>query len=119
MELGESPISNDEGLREYIECAVKSGVHYLGFNFPKDVCSLCGATGVFDRCPVCGGSDITRIRRVSGYLEVLDGFTSGKKTKKGQGGRIELIHISVEGMDGVGKTTACKLLAKNWLYICR
>ena len=82
VELGESPISNDEGLREYIECAVKSGVHYLGFNFPKDVCSLCGATGVFDRCPVCGGSDITRIRRVSGYLEVLDGFTSGKKNEE-------------------------------------
>ena len=40
-----------------------------------------------------------------------------RKTKKGQGGRIELIHISVEGMDGVGKTTACKLLAKKLGYI--
>lgn len=82
VELGEAPISNDEGLREYIECAVNSGVHYLGFNFPKDVCKECGASGVFDICPVCGSSKITRIRRVSGYLEILDGFTSGKKNEE-------------------------------------
>lgn len=82
VELGEAPISNDEGLREYIEYAIKSGVHYLGFNFPKDVCRHCGASGVFDSCPVCGSTEITRIRRVSGYLEILDGFTSGKKNEE-------------------------------------
>ena len=82
VELGEAPLSNDEGLREYIECAVSSGVHYLGFNFPKDVCKDCAATGVFDECPVCKGKNILRIRRVSGYLEVLDGFTIGKKNEE-------------------------------------
>ena len=81
VELKEAPIGNDEGLREYVECAIKSGVHYLGFNFPKDVCDNCGASGVFDICPVCGGKNITRIRRVSGYLEILDGFTMGKKNE--------------------------------------
>ncbi|MBR1676234.1 MAG: anaerobic ribonucleoside-triphosphate reductase [Clostridia bacterium] len=79
VELGEAPISNDEGLREYIKCAINSGTHYLGFNFPKDVCNECGTSGVFDTCPVCGSKSITRIRRVSGYLEILDGFTKGKK----------------------------------------
>lgn len=83
-ELGEAPLSNDEGLREYIECAIESGVHYLGFNFPKDVCRECGASGVFDSCPACGSGAITRIRRVSGYLEVLDGFTEGKKNEERQ-----------------------------------
>ena len=82
VELGEAPLSNDEGLREYIECAIESGVHYLGFNFPKDVCDHCGATGIFDECPVCHGKKITRIRRVSGYLEILDGFTEGKKNEE-------------------------------------
>lgn len=82
VELGEAPISNDEGLREYIECAVKSGTHYLGFNFPKDVCNDCGASGVFDICTACGSKNITRIRRVSGYLEILDGFTKGKKAEE-------------------------------------
>ena len=81
-ELGEAPLANDEGLREYIECAIESGVHYLGFNFPKDVCDECGASGVFDACPVCGSKQITRIRRVSGYLEILDGFTTGKKNEE-------------------------------------
>ena len=82
VELGEAPLGNDEGLLEYIEHAIKSGVHYLGFNFPKDVCNECGASGVFDECPVCKSKDITRIRRVSGYLEILDGFTKGKKNEE-------------------------------------
>lgn len=82
VELGEAPLGNDEGLFEYIEYAIKSGVHYLGFNFPKDVCNQCGASGVFDECLVCKSKDITRIRRVSGYLEILDGFTKGKKNEE-------------------------------------
>lgn len=82
VELGEAPLGNDEGLREYVECAVEHGVHYLGFNFPKDVCDQCGTSGIFDECPKCHGKHITRIRRVSGYLEVLDGFTRGKKNEE-------------------------------------
>lgn len=82
VELGEAPLGNDEGLLEYVEHAIKSGVHYLGFNFPKDVCGKCGTSGVFDECPVCKSKDITRIRRVSGYLEILDGFTKGKKNEE-------------------------------------
>ena len=82
IELGEAPISNVEGLEEYINIAIKAGVHYLGFNFPKDVCNDCKTSGVFDVCPKCGSKSITRIRRVSGYLEILDGFTKGKKAEE-------------------------------------
>lgn len=82
LELGEAPIGNFEGLLEYIEYAIKSGIHYLGFNFPKDICNECGATGVFDECVECKSKNITRIRRVSGYLEILDGFTTGKKNEE-------------------------------------
>ncbi len=78
VELAEAPIGNAEGLDELIEIAVKAGVHYLGFNFPKDVCAKCGASGAFDVCPECGSSQITRIRRVSGYLEIQEYFTDGK-----------------------------------------
>lgn len=81
IELNEAPIGNDEGLRELVEIAISSGVHYLGINFPKDICKDCGYTGIFDDCPSCGSSNITRIRRVSGYLELLDGFTNGKKNE--------------------------------------
>lgn len=79
VELGEAPLGNSEGLEELLEVAVESGVHYLGFNYPKDICDDCGATGTFDTCPICGCQSITRIRRVSGYLEIQDGFTTGKK----------------------------------------
>ena len=82
IELGEAPLNNVEGLEEYINIAIKAGVHYLGFNYPKDVCNDCGFTGVFDNCPHCKSKNITRIRRVSGYLEILDGFTKGKKAEE-------------------------------------
>lgn len=78
VELSEAPFGNAEGLDELVEVAVKAGVHYLGFNFPKDVCQECGASGTFDVCPSCGSKKITRIRRVSGYLEIQDFFTPGK-----------------------------------------
>lgn len=82
IELEEAPLSNTEGLADLAEIAIKSGVRYLGFNFPKDKCNDCGTSGVFDICPKCGGKNITRIRRVSGYLEILDGFTKGKKAEE-------------------------------------
>ena len=82
VELGEAPLENVEGLDEYIKVATDNSIHYLGFNFPKDVCKKCGTSGVFDECPKCHSKEITRIRRVSGYLEVLDGFTAGKKAEE-------------------------------------
>ena len=78
VELSEAPFGNAEGLDELVEIAIKSGVHYLGFNFPKDVCSDCGVTGTFDKCSACGSRHVTHIRRVSGYLEIQDFFTKGK-----------------------------------------
>lgn len=79
VELSEAPLGNPQGLAELVEIAVNAGVHYLGFNFPKDVCSECGASGTFDSCPLCKSKHVTRIRRVSGYLEIEDYFTAGKK----------------------------------------
>lgn len=78
VELKEAPLGNAEGLDELVEAAVISGVHYLGFNFQKDVCQECGFAGTFDKCPKCGSRKINRIRRVSGYLEIQDYFTQGK-----------------------------------------
>lgn len=78
VELREAPIGNAIGMQELIEIAVKAGVHYLGFNFPQDVCKNCGANGTFDVCPNCDSKNVTHIRRVSGYLEIQDYFTDGK-----------------------------------------
>ncbi len=79
VELGEAPLGNTEGLMECIDCAIESGTHYLGFNFPQDICNRCETNGVFDVCPECGSSSVSHIRRVSGYLEILDYFVPGKK----------------------------------------
>lgn len=81
IELNEAPIGNDEGIRELVEEGIAAGVRYLGINFPLDCCNNCNAHGVFDVCPMCGSNYVTHIRRVSGYLEILDGFTNGKKNE--------------------------------------
>lgn len=81
VELKSAPLGNSEAIMELLTVAEKAGVHYMGFNFPLDICNDCGEQGVFDKCENCGSSSITRIRRVSGYLEIFDFFTSGKKAE--------------------------------------
>ena len=66
VELREAPLGNVIGMDELIEFAIDAGVHYLGFNFPQDVCKNCGASGTFDVCPNCDSKNVTHIRRVSG-----------------------------------------------------
>jgi ribonucleoside-triphosphate reductase len=79
IEFKEAPINNERALEELILYAVEKGIHYLGFNFNLDICTNCGTKGIFDKCPSCASEEITRVRRVSGYLEILDYFTKGKK----------------------------------------
>lgn len=81
LELKEAPLDNIEGLEDLIIIALNNNIHYLGFNYPKDICNDCNYSGIYDICPKCNSSNITRIRRVSGYLEILDGFTKGKKAE--------------------------------------
>ncbi|MHB8360736.1 MAG: anaerobic ribonucleoside-triphosphate reductase [Thermoplasmataceae archaeon] len=82
VELSSAPINNTEAIREVIDTAIGHGVNYLGINFPLDECRGCGELGIFDNCSQCGGNDILRIRRVSGYLEDLNYFTAGKKAEE-------------------------------------
>jgi ribonucleoside-triphosphate reductase len=79
VEFKEAPINNERALEELIAHATQQGIHYLGFNFDLDICGDCGGKGIFDKCPECGSQDIIRVRRVSGYLEILEYFTKGKK----------------------------------------
>jgi len=44
-------------------------IPYLAYNFPIDTCDACGHSGdIWEDCPRCGSHDITRLRRVTGYL---------------------------------------------------
>ncbi len=82
VEFSSAPISNIEAILEAIDEAILSGVSYIGINFPFDKCADCGMTGTFDICLSCKSNNIIRIRRVSGYLEILDCFVNGKKNEE-------------------------------------
>ena len=84
VEFSSAPLNNTEAVKEVIDASIKNGVNYLGINFPLDNCRRCGELGTFDDCPKCGSNDIYRVRRVSGYLEALDFFTTGKKAEVAQ-----------------------------------
>ncbi len=81
IELPSAVLDNTEALNDAIIYSLKSGISYLGFNFPLDICNECGIAGTFDACPNCESKSITRIRRVSGYLENVDFFTDGKRAE--------------------------------------
>ena len=81
VEFSSAPLNNIEAVSDAIAFAEKSGVSYLGINFPLDICKKCGKHGTFDRCSYCGSDDVLRIRRVSGYLEDTNFFTSGKRAE--------------------------------------
>jgi ribonucleoside-triphosphate reductase len=84
VEFSSAPIENAEAIEEVIQAGIDHGVNYLGVNFPLDRCLDCEVHGTFDRCPRCEGTRIHRIRRVSGYLEDLQFFTTGKKAEVGR-----------------------------------
>ena len=82
VELREAPLANVEAIRDIIDIATACGVSYLGVNYPLDICLDCYHRGTFDSCPKCGSKAICRIRRVSGYLETLDEFATGKRAEE-------------------------------------
>ncbi len=81
VEFSSVPLDNSEAVEEIILAGIKAGVNYLGINFPLDACLECKKLGTFDSCPACGSDRISRVRRVSGYLEDLEFFTKGKKAE--------------------------------------
>ena len=57
-------------------------IPYFALNIPNDLCLDCGYTGeINDKCPMCGGESIQRLRRVTGYLtgDYKTAFNQGKQ----------------------------------------
>ena len=68
VELPASTLNNLEALETIVNYAMEKDVPYFAVNVPVDRCS-CGYTGeINDKCPICGGTDILKLRRVTGYL---------------------------------------------------
>lgn len=68
VELPTSTLNNLEALETIVNYAMEKDVPYFAVNVPVDRCS-CGYTGeINNECPMCGGTDILKLRRVTGYL---------------------------------------------------
>ena len=62
--------------------AMDHDIPYFAVNVPNDMCCDCGFTDYIDQaCPMCGGTDIRRLRRVTGYLtdDYRSTFNKGKQ----------------------------------------
>ncbi|MCL2122075.1 MAG: anaerobic ribonucleoside-triphosphate reductase [Clostridiales bacterium] len=80
VELPSAPKGNLEAFETLIRAMYESDMGYAAVNFPVDICKDCGLNSVIETetCPKCGSSDISRVRRITGYLSTLDNFNDSK-----------------------------------------
>ncbi len=80
VELPSAPNSNLEAFETLVRAMYDSDMGYAAVNFPVDICKDCGFNGVIESstCPKCGGINISRVRRITGYLSTLDNFNDSK-----------------------------------------
>lgn len=82
IELDAACKYNLEALETLVNYAMDKDIPYFAINVPNDTCMKCGYTDQFDdECPMCGGTDIQRLRRVTGYLtgNYTTAFNKGKQ----------------------------------------
>lgn len=82
VELDASCKYNLEALETLVDYAMDKDIPYFAINVPNDTCMNCGYTDQLgDECPMCGGTDIQRLRRVTGYLtgNYTTAFNKGKQ----------------------------------------
>lgn len=69
VELDSTVKHNLTGLETIVNYAMDHDIPYFAINVPNDQCMDCGyCDEIGDTCPMCGGSHIERLRRVTGYL---------------------------------------------------
>ena len=80
VELQSAPDNNLEAFESLIRAMAEADMGYAAVNFPVDICCDCGLNGVIqgNTCLRCGGNNISRVRRITGYLSTLDRFNDSK-----------------------------------------
>jgi anaerobic ribonucleoside-triphosphate reductase len=80
VELKSAPEHNLKAFESLIRAMAEADMGYAAVNFPVDICTDCGLNGVIpeNTCPKCGGKNISRVRRITGYLSTLDRFNDSK-----------------------------------------
>ena len=82
VELDSGVQNNIDALETIVNYAMDKDIPYFAINVPNDMCQNCGYTDeINDVCPMCGGHDIRRLRRVTGYLtgDYKSAFNKGKQ----------------------------------------
>lgn len=82
VELESGVKHNLEALEAIVNYAMDKDIPYFAINVPNDQCMNCGYCDEIDTaCPECGGEDIKRLRRVTGYLtnDYKTAFNPGKQ----------------------------------------
>lgn len=84
VELDTIPTNNLEALETIVNFAMDKDIPYFAINVPNDTCLDCGFTAeIPNTCPECGGRNIQRLRRVTGYLtgDYKTAFNKGKQAE--------------------------------------
>ena len=82
VELDAGVKNNLDALETIVNYAMDKDIPYFAINVPNDTCLECGYTDeIGDSCPVCGATNIQRLRRVTGYLtgNYTTAFNKGKQ----------------------------------------
>ena len=82
VELPSTTKNNLEALETIVNYAMDKDIPYFAINVPNDTCNDCGYTDEMDDvCPMCGGHNISHLRRVTGYLtgDYKSAFNIGKQ----------------------------------------
>lgn len=81
-ELESSCKNNIEAIETIVNYAMDKDIPYFAINVPNDQCMDCGyCDEMTDTCPACGGDNVRRLRRVTGYLtnDYKTAFNLGKQ----------------------------------------
>lgn len=82
VELPSTVLHNIEALETIVNYAMDKDIPYFAVNTPNDLCNECGYQGELgETCPECGSKNISRLRRVTGYLtgDYKTAFNLGKQ----------------------------------------
>ena len=84
IELDSGIKNNLDALEQLVIYAMDKDIPYFAVNVPNDQCQDCGYIDeINDKCPICDGEDIHRLRRVTGYLtgNYTTAFNLGKQAE--------------------------------------
>ncbi|MDO4691480.1 MAG: anaerobic ribonucleoside triphosphate reductase [Porphyromonadaceae bacterium] len=84
IELDGEAKKNVSVILKLVKTMKDEGIGYGSINHPVDTCSGCGYRGIiYDKCPVCKSDQISRLRRITGYLTgSLESWNSAKKAEE-------------------------------------